>query len=38
MYSNSKIDTIATSFDPEVVRSFRGHEGAIKSVALSPDM
>jgi len=30
--------TISTASDPELIRSFRGHEQPINSLALSPDL
>ena len=30
--------TISTATDPELIRSFRGHEQAIHTLALGPDL
>ena len=38
MNSKNKSRSLATASDPELIRSFRGHQGIINSVSISPDM
>ena len=36
--NNNNTRAVITSADPQLIRSFRGHQDLITSVALNPDM